>query len=107
MDDEKAEDAANEAVDPDRLLEGERQDSGYLDDATHWRQVYGELLIVKRDLLHVVEERLDKTLHFEARREVVHTDLVVLDAELKRFVRRHDFWTRRCQELVEQASSQR
>ena len=97
--DDKAGDAADEAVDPERLLEGEAADSTYLDDAAHWRQVYGELLIVKRDLLRVVEERLEG-LHAEARREVAHTDLVVLDAELKRFARRHDFWTRRCQELA-------
>jgi hypothetical protein len=98
-DDDRADEAADEAVDPDRLLEGEAADTTYLDDAAHWRQVYGELMTVKRDLLRVVEERLEE-LHGQARREVAHTDLIVLNAELKRFARRHDFWTRRCQELA-------
>lgn len=99
MDDERATDAAEDSVDPDRLLEGEDPATTYLDDATHWVRVYDELLAVKRDLLRVVEDRLEG-LEAESRREVARTDLVVLDAEMKRFARRHDFWTQRCVELA-------
>ena len=102
MTDERAEKAAEKAVDEDRLLDGEDPSTTYFEDATHWMSVYGELLAVKRDLLRVVEERLG-TLQEAARREVARTDLVVLDAEMRRFAERHSFWTRRCEELVDVA----
>lgn len=98
MTDEAAEDAAERSVDEDRLLEGERSDTPYLDDAAHWVTVYSELHGVKRDLLRLAEERLPN-LADEARREVASTDLVVLDAEMKRFSRRLTFWRQRCAEL--------
>ena len=44
MGDDQAEEAADKAVDPDRLLEGEDPSTTYLDDATHWVTVYSELL---------------------------------------------------------------
>jgi hypothetical protein len=60
--------------------------------------VYSELLSVKRDLVGVSEDRLaDMTP--EARHEVTTTDLVVLDAEMKRFSRRLTYWRKRCIEL--------
>jgi hypothetical protein len=98
MADEAAQDAADKAVDGARLLEGEDPGTPYLEDAAHWVQVYTELLGVKRDLLGSTEARLDH-LEPEARREVASTDLVVLNAEMERFMERLAFWRERCVEL--------
>ena len=95
---DQANEAAAKAVDEDRLLEGENPDTTYLEDAVHWVTVYGELLRVKRELVGVTENRLPD-LPAEARREVASTDLVVLDAEAKRFSERLTFWRQRCAEL--------
>ena len=96
--DEAAEKAAEKSVDRDRLLEGEDPNTTYLDDATHWVTVYSELLAVKRDLVGVSEGRL-ADMPKEARHEVATTDLVMLDAEIKRFSERLSFWHTRCVEL--------
>jgi len=93
-----AEEAGEKAVDDDRLLEGEDPKTPYLDDATHWVTVYTELLAVKRELVEVSEAHLPDMAE-EARREVASTDLVVLDAEMKRFSRRLEFWRQRCLDL--------
>jgi hypothetical protein len=53
---------------------------------------------VKRELLGVSEGSLP-ALEAEARREIARTDLVVLDAEMKRFSRRLAYWRQRCVEL--------
>jgi hypothetical protein len=98
--DEPAEEAAEKAADGDRLLAGEDPQTSYLEDATHWVTVYSELLGVKRDLVGAAEERLPE-LSAEARHEVAATDLVVLDAEMKRFSRRLAYWRERCVELGE------
>ncbi len=94
----QADEAAEKAVDADRLLEGEDPNTTYLDDATHWVTVYSELLAVKRELVGVSESRLPN-MPKEARHEVATTDLVVLDAEMKRFSKRLTFWHERCVEL--------
>lgn len=98
MADEQKDEAAEKAVDDDRLLEGENLETTYLEDATHWVTVYSELLAVKRDLVSVSEGRLPD-LPKEARQEIATTDLVVLDAEMKRFSERLSFWRERCVEL--------
>ncbi len=98
MADQSAHDAAQRAIDPDRLLEGENPETPYLEDATHWVTVYADLLSVKRDLLGVSELRLPD-LPKEARQEVATTDLVLLDTEMKRFSRRLTYWRQRCVEL--------
>jgi hypothetical protein len=98
MAEDQADEAADKAVDDDRLLEGENPDTTYLEDAAHWVTVYSELLAVKRDLVGVSEGRLPD-LPKEARQEIATTDLVVLDAEMKRFSQRLTFWRERCVEL--------
>ena len=98
MADDQTGEAAEKAVDDDRLLEGENPDTTYLEDATHWVTVYSELLAVKRDLVGVAENSLPD-LPTEARHEVATTDLVVLDAEMKRFSHRLAFWRQRCVDL--------
>jgi hypothetical protein len=98
MADDQVDEAADKAIDADRLLDGENPESMYLDDATHWVTVYSELLAVKRDLVGVSEGRLPD-MPVEARHEVATTDLVILDAEMKRFSQRLAFWRDRCVEL--------
>jgi hypothetical protein len=95
MADDQAEEAAEKAADADRLLEGEDPQTTYLEDAAHWVTVYSELLAVKRDLVGVSENRLPD-LTEEASQEVATTDLVVLDAEMRRFSHRLAFWRERC-----------
>ncbi|MBJ7608780.1 MAG: hypothetical protein JF887_05030 [Candidatus Dormibacteraeota bacterium] len=95
---ESAREAAGKSVDEDRLLEGEDPKSRYLDDAAHWVTVYSQLLAVKSELLTASEVRLP-ALQPEARHEIASTDLVVLDAEMKRFSRRLGYWRQRCLEL--------
>ncbi len=94
--------AALDAVEPERLLEGEDENTAYLDDAMHWAKVYLELLDFKRDLLSVAEERMEE-MHDDAGSEVEETDLKVLTAEAARFERRLEFWQERIAAL--QASS--
>jgi hypothetical protein len=91
--------AGEEAADPDRLLPGEDPTSPYPDDADKWIEVYQELLVFKRRLLGVAEEALEGLEDKPARREVIDTDRIVLEAEVKRFERRLEFWKKRRQEL--------
>jgi hypothetical protein len=91
--------AGEEAADPDRLLPGEDPTSPYPDDADKWIEVYQELLVFKRRLLGVAEEALEGLEDKPARREVIDTDRIVLEAEVNRFERRLEFWEKRRQEL--------
>jgi hypothetical protein len=91
---DEAADAALDAVEPERLLPGEDEDSDHLDDAEHWTNVYSELLDFKRSLLKVAEDRL-ASLHNAARTEVEETDLKILQAEALRLARRFEFWQTR------------
>lgn len=87
--------AAEEASDPERLLPGEAPDSDDPRDVALWIDVYTELLEYKDELLAVTRDRLPKMRDEPARREVVETDAVVIEAERSRFVRRLEFWKRR------------
>jgi hypothetical protein len=97
-DHQEARDAALDAVEPERLLEGEDERTAYVDDAVHWTKVYAELLDFKRSLLAVAERQL-RSMDDEAESEVKDTDLKVLMAEAARFERRLDFWHERADEL--------
>lgn len=97
-DHQEARDAALDAVEPERLLEGEDERTLYVDDAVHWTKVYAELLDFKRSLLAVAEHQL-RSMDDEAESEVKDTDLKVLMAEAARFERRLDFWHERADEL--------
>jgi hypothetical protein len=92
--------AALEAVEPERLLPGEEEDSVHLDDAVHWTKVYSELLDFKRSLLTVAEDRIP-SMHDAARTEVEETDLKILLAEAQRLERRQEFWRFRVATLVD------
>lgn len=96
----EAVDAALDAVEPERLLHGERVDTPYLDDAEHWATVYAELLDFKQSLLADAREHvasMDKT----AVCEVEATDMKILQAEAERFERRLEFWRDRARLLAE------
>jgi hypothetical protein len=97
-DDAEAQDAALDAVEPERLLDGENEDTAYVDDAVHWSKVYAELLDFKRKLLDVAERGVT-SMEAEAESEVKDTDLKVLKAEAARFERRLAFWTTRADQL--------
>lgn len=97
-DHQEARDAALDAVEPERLLEGEDEHTAYVDDAIHWTRVYTELLDFKRSLLAVAEHEL-RSMHQDAESEVKETDLKVLKAEADRFERRLDFWHDRADTL--------
>jgi hypothetical protein len=83
--------AALEQVEPDRLLEGEDEDSQHLDDAVHWVKVYRELLEFKRSVLATTEEHVG-IMDPDAGAEVQKTDLKALHAEALRFERRLVYW---------------
>jgi hypothetical protein len=92
-------DVAGDLTDPDHRLPGEVESeaSPLLEDAVHWQRVYEELLAFKRTLLRTAE------VHKEAAPDpVVHevrSDQVLLESELARLERRHQFWQGRVLEL--------
>jgi len=87
--------AAREAVDPDRLLEGEDPASPHPEEARRWIEVYTELLTFKERALATAHEGLAKMPEADARREAVRTDFSVLEAERDRLRRRLEFWKKR------------
>lgn len=94
----EAQNAALDAVEPERLLDGEDEQTTYADDAVHWTKVYRELLEFKNSLLNVAEESV-ASMGDDAGSEVRDTDLKVLKAEAARFERRLSFWQLRTDEL--------
>jgi hypothetical protein len=94
----EAQNAALDAVEPERLLDGEDEQTTYADDAVHWTKVYRELLEFKHSLLNVAEQSVT-SMGDDAGSEVRDTDLKVLKAEAARFERRLAFWQLRTNEL--------
>jgi hypothetical protein len=92
------EEAAADAVDKDRLLEGEDPSSQYRDDAEHWTRVYAELLEYKRQIMGVTRQAIDE-MDKRAAQEIEGTDLQVIATEAQRFARRLEFWRQRLDEL--------
>jgi hypothetical protein len=92
MDDPEA--AAENVVDPTRLLPGEIEATTDPDEIATWAAVYDDLVSFKRELLSDIRAGLGDRLP-EARREIEEVDIVTLEAELDRLQRRHDFWHRR------------
>jgi hypothetical protein len=90
--------AAEAEIDADRLLPGEDPDSDELDDATHWRSVYQELMAFKERILHETREAAC-SVQQDASQEIVNTDLQTLMSEHRRFTHRLSFWSRRVGEL--------
>src|ERR1700682_342414 len=86
-----ADEAAQEAVQPDRLLPGEDEGTPYVEDAHHWVKVYTELLEFKAEIVSLTEERVP-SMDPDSGAEVKATDLKVLRAEAARLGRRVAYW---------------
>jgi hypothetical protein len=89
--------ALRRAGDPHRRLPGEF-DTGHVDDARHWSQVYAELVAFKADLVAMVEAKL-RDASGDGRPELAQ-DLEILRAELGRLRARHEYWTHRVARLA-------
>lgn len=92
-------DAADAAVDPDRLFPTEDPSTTRVDDATHWIAVYEELLTAKLRMVGVTEEQIERSDHADARSEL-GIDQRLLTAEMRRFQRRLAFWRHRARRLA-------
>ncbi len=97
--DNDPETAAEQSVDPDRLLGGEDPTTNILEDAEHWQSVYRELVTFKEDLVERTAQTMVK-MQPDAANEVQSTDLTVLGAEAERLGRRLLFWQRRVEDLT-------
>ena len=95
MNDVDPQKAAGEAVDPDRLLEGEDPETRQPEEANHWIEVYTELLTFKERAVATANQNVAQMPEVDARVEARQTDLAVLEAERDRIRRRLDFWKRR------------
>ena len=98
MTEDDASEAADQAVDHDRLLAGEDPTTRHVEDAEMWTAVYGELTAFKQDLVASTEARVAAMLP-EGAQELRETDLPILRAEAERLNRRLEFWRRRLNEL--------
>jgi hypothetical protein len=90
---------AGELIDVEHRLPGEEDSEGspLLEDAVHWQRVYQELLAFKRTLIKTAEVHAE-----DAPAPVAHEvdrDQAVLQGELDRLERRHEFWKDRVREL--------
>jgi hypothetical protein len=99
-DEKRPEESAKDAVDPDRLLEGEDPSTPHPQDARHWVEVYSQLLTFKERTLGSTQRNLNEMPAPEAREEAAETDVTVLEAERKRLRQRLDFWEKRHRELT-------
>jgi len=90
--------AAEESVDPDRLLPGEPSSSDHVDEAKHWITVYKDLLDTKKVMVSSATRRLTAA-SAEARQEFRRTDGTTLAAERRRIERRLAFWRRQLRAL--------
>lgn len=87
-------DAAEKVVDPERLLPGEAENSLEPDEIATWAEVYEDLVAFKQGLLRDIHAQLADRLP-QARREIEEVDIVTLEAELERLIRRRNLWQSR------------
>lgn len=78
----------------DRMQPGEDPDSSLPEDATHWSEVYHELIRFKTELLAEVVRKIEADPEPAVRDELTH-DRGVLQSELERLVLHHTFWSQR------------
>jgi len=83
----------------DRLLEGEDPASLRPQDTRHWISVYREMIAFKDDLLTRVND--DLTLVSAAARVDLNDDVDLIEAQLRRYLRRLEYWVERQLELEE------
>jgi DNA-binding winged helix-turn-helix (wHTH) protein len=83
----------------DRLLEGEDPASLRPQDTRHWISVYREMIVFKEDLLDRVTGDL---VHVSAAAKIdLNDDVMLIDAQLRRYRRRLTYWVDRQLELEE------
>ncbi len=92
-------DLATRATDDEVLLPNEDFGTPYLEDAQHWIAVFTELLAFKERLIAMAEE-ISEAMEKPGREEVESTDLVLLQAERKRFQDHLARWQQRSRELA-------
>jgi len=95
-------DLADKATDGSVVFPGEDLSTTFAEDADHWVRVYSELLAFKDGLI-AKAEHLSGELESPAKQEVDATDLVLLQAERRRFRDRLDKWERRRDDLRSEA----
>jgi DNA-binding winged helix-turn-helix (wHTH) protein len=83
----------------DRLLEGEDPASLRPQDTRHWISVYREMIAFKEDLLMRVND--DLTHVSAAAKSDLDDDVKLIEAQLRRYVRRLDYWVERQLQLEE------
>lgn len=83
----------------DRQLEGEDPASLRPQDTRHWISVYREMIAFKDDLLTRVND--DLTLVSAAARVDLNDDVDLIEAQLRRYLRRLEYWVERQLELEE------
>jgi DNA-binding winged helix-turn-helix (wHTH) protein len=83
----------------DRLLEGEDPTSLRPQDTRHWISVYREMIAFKDDLLTRVSTDLVRV--SAAAKIDLNDDVKLIEAQLRRYRRRLDYWVKRQLELEE------
>src|SRR6266702_1790209 len=76
--------AAGEAVDPDRLLEGEDPETRHPEEANHWIEVYTELLTSTERAVATGHKCVAQMPSADPPVEATRTDMAVLEAERDR-----------------------
>jgi hypothetical protein len=92
-------DLADRATNDEVLLPNEDFGTTYVEDADHWIAVFSELLAFKVRLIGTAED-VAGAMQDAGREEVEHTDLVLLNAERKRFEDHLARWRQRRAELA-------
>lgn len=86
--------AAQRAVNPARLIEGENTDSPQAADAKHWVSVYSELLAFKQKTLDHMYHDLQE-LSRSANEEIRRIDVPLIEGEQLRYRKRLHYWQAR------------
>ena len=97
-DDPGFEDALRFVGDRNRSLEGEDPDTDRLDDASHWRRVYAELLKFKETMIRNAKETMPRDIG--AGDQEISVDFTIMSAERDRLASRLRFWESREKELA-------
>jgi hypothetical protein len=87
--------AADRAVDPQGLLEGEDPASTHPDDIEHWINVYSELIRFKEGILTGTKQGVAEMREAEPQKEAGEVDLTILTTQLERYRDRLRFWQAR------------
>ena len=97
-DDPGFKDAIRFIGDRNRSLEGEDPDTDRLEDASHWRRVYSELLKFKETMIRNAKETMPKDVG--AGDQEISVDFTIMAAERDRLESRLRFWEGRERELA-------